>query len=373
MDRLAKLFLLLICLALIACGSDDDDGSTGVDSCDIPLDAIAYNPELYSLVKPNVGFQEILQPEYNKATLDGVALGRKLFYDPILSKDGTMSCASCHLPEMSFSDGLAVSVGEQGLSGDRSSMSLMNIVYSEPGLFWDGRSVSLEDQALDPVEDPLELNHNWADIESTLSCDTLYAQDFRKAFGINSSAEITRELVTFALAQFERSLLGGNSRYDQIVYELADWFTDDEQNGNDMYFDVFPDIMPDAECAHCHAPPTFSGHEFLNNGLDSAANLFAFADLGRGAVTGDSLDNGKFIAPTLRNIALTAPYMHDGRFQTLEEVIEHYNSGGHGSPNRDPLIRPLGLNDQQKKELLAFLHTLTDTTFINNPAYQSPF
>jgi cytochrome c peroxidase len=168
--------------------------------------------------------------------------------------------------------------------------------------------------------------------------------------------------VVKAIAQFERTLLSsGQSKYDQVTYGL-DSFTVDEAMGYDLFFDVSPGIS-DGECGNCHNAPLFTDHTFANNGIDAAKTLDDFPDKGLGAISGDPYDNGKFKVPTLYNIALTSPYMHDGRFRTLKEVIDHYNSGGHPSPTVNSLIRPLGFTEIEKEQLLSFLHTLTDTTF----------
>lgn len=308
-------------------------------------------------------------------TKDGVALGRMLFYDPILSADSTMSCSSFHLPEHGFTDNLAVSIGVAEEAGSRSSMSLTNAAYLTNGLFWDGRRNTLEGQALDPVTDPLELLDDWDNVEKKLRRHADYPAQFRKAFGIESKLEITRELATQALAQFERILISGNSKFDK--HRKGELFLDDsELNGMIMFFDSGQQLgidLPDAECAHCHNEPLLTNNDYFNNGLDVAEVPEDFVDPGRGEVTSKVSDYGRFRAPTLRNIALTAPYMHDGRFETLEEVIEHYNSGGHPSYNKDPLIRPLNLTEEQKQDLLNFLKALTDEEFINNPEYKNPF
>lgn len=175
-----------------------------------------------------------------------------------------------------------------------------------------------------------------------------------------------------AIAQFERTLISrGDSRFDRFRKGEIE-FTKDEQMGFDLFFDISPEIK-DAECGNCHNEPLFTDHKYANNGLDATKDLTQFADLGRGAVINNIYKNGTFRVPSLRNIELTAPYMHDGRFKTLEEVIEHYDSGGQASKNVHALIRPLNLTNQEKKQLLAFLKTLTDNTFVNNPAFQSPF
>jgi cytochrome c peroxidase len=251
-------------------------------------------------------------------------------------------------------------------------MSLLNVTFHYSGLFWDGRAATLEKQALQPVEDPVELHESWPNVEEKLRRHPAYPEDFRRAFGITQKSAITRDLAVKAIAQFARSLVSsGQSKYDRFVRGEI-FLSDSEFNGMEMFFDVNNEL-PDAECNHCHAPPLFAINEFRNNGIEPVRFLNEFPDMGRGEVTGDSLDNGKFKIPTLRNIQFSAPYMHDGRFSTLEEVLDHYNSGGHRQLNTDPLIRQLGLTEAQKRDLLAFLNTLMDTTFLQNPAYSNPF
>src|SRR5690606_7644214 len=207
--------------------------------------------------------------------------GRKLFEHPILSRDSTMSCSSCHLPEMNFTDGLAVSEGIVGLPGRRSAMSLMDVAYHYNGMFWDGRSPSLEDQALHPVTDPLELDNTWENVEQKLREHPVYPEEFRKAFGIESRTSITRELVAKALAQFERTLVSsGNTKFDRFMRGEI-FLDDDEFNGFEMFIDAAPEIK-DAECAHCHAPPLFTTLEYRNNGIEPGImDLTDFPDRGR--------------------------------------------------------------------------------------------
>ncbi len=366
MKSLFPLFLLLSLLTWTACEKDEQVLDKAGD-----LENVTYNPEAYNLVIPD-NFRDMVIPADNQMTIEGVMLGRKLFFDPILSDDNTMACASCHLPSSSFTDDLAVSTGIDGIAGTRSSMSLLDVGFQDKGLFWDGRSTTLEIQALIPVEDPIELHTTWAEAISRIRNHPDYPTDFRKAFGIADRKDITKELAAKALAQFERSLVSsGNSRYDRAIRGEI-FLSPSELNGMDMFFDQ-SSVLPDAECGHCHNQPLFTTNEYLNNGLDYAADLNDFQDKGYGNVTGKKSDNGKFKVPTLRNIALTAPYMHDGRFATLEEVIDHYNSGGQYAENRHPLIVDLQLTEVQKQELISFLHTLTDTTFTNNPNYSNPF
>jgi len=355
--------LLLLFYSIAACVRDQIPTPEG-------LAAIPYNPQAYNLERPT-GFPVMFIPTDNPTTIEGVNLGRQLFYDPILSLDSTMSCATCHLPVGSFTDNEATSFGVDGILGKRSSMSLLNAGYYTNGLFWDGRANTLEEQALLPVEDEVELHETWPNVIQKLQRHPSYPIAFRKAFGITDEMAITKELAAKAIAQFERSLISGNSKYDQVIRGETT-FTPEEQLGWDIFFDV-SDSIPDGECAHCHNEPFFTTNEYFNNGVQGADNLNDFSDLGRGLVTGNIFDNGKFRAPTLRNIALTAPYMHKGRFDTLNEVLIHYNTGGNYAENLSPLIRPLTLSGDQKNAVIAFLHTLTDTTFTQNPAYQNPF
>ncbi|MEK0421797.1 MAG: hypothetical protein RLZZ161_1648, partial [Bacteroidota bacterium] len=175
------------------------------------------------------------------------------------------------------------------------------------------------------------------------------------------------------IAQFERSVISKDSKFDKVLQGVSGYsFTDDEQVGYEMFFNISKSL-PDAQCGHCHSGALLTTNQYLNNGLQSAATLDDFGDVGRGAVTKNQFDNGKMRTPTIRNIGFTAPYMHNGSLKTIEEVVEHYSSGGHYSPNLDPLIQQVKLNSIQKRQLLAFLNTLNDSSFVQNPAYRSPF
>ncbi len=377
--------LAVLGLALFSTCDKNDPPPAGPDNDD--LTSISYNPKPYTIVKP-AHFPEVPVPSDNPLTVDGIQLGRRLFYDPILSADSTQSCASCHLPQGSFTDNKAVSAGIDGISGRRSSMSLLNVAYATNGLFWDGRSATLEDQALRPVEDPIEMHNTWANVVTKLKQHDSYPEYFRKAFGISSKKNITKELAAKAIAQFERILISsGSSIYDLYLQGNLDALDDDEKDGRSMFFDEGGPLgLPDAQCFHCHGGITLTGNQYFNNGLDSVAKLEDFNDKGRGDVTNNPYDFGKFRAPTLRNIALTGPYMHDGRFKTLEEVVAHYSQNGKGVINEDPFIRQVGkpipgsnpvqysgLTPAQQQAIVKFLKTLTDTQFINNPDIRSPF
>lgn len=369
---------LLFVFATQACRNNGTDPQEPGD-----LEHVPYDPQPYTILKPAF-FPNVPVPEDNPMTYDGVQLGRRLFYDPILSADSTMSCASCHLPAGNFTDNKAVSVGIDGIAGKRSSMALLNIAYATNGLFWDGRAASLEAQALMPVEDPVEMHHYWPQLVEQLKEHPGYPALFRKAFGIKNRSEISKELAAKAIAQFERILISsGTSKYDKFAQGDVDVFDDEELDGYLMYFEEawkYGLNLPDAQCFHCHGGITLTGNNYFNNGLDSVGSLDEFKDFGRFKVTGNPSDKGKFRTPTLRNIALSGPYMHDGRFQTLEQVIDNYARKGFGVSNEDPNLPLMGLNapnntltQDHKKAIVKFLHTLTDTVFINNPDIQNPF
>ncbi len=364
-------WLIAFFILIISC-NDDPKTDPG------DLSHIAYAPEPYPLTIP-VGLPKLPDSLVNSLTREGVQLGRHLFYDPILSSDSTMSCSSCHNPHKAFTDNLPVSTGVTGMAGNRSAMTVLNTVYfniyaghNNTGLFWDGRVPDLKAQAIEPVQNPIEMHEVWPNVVEKLKRHSTYPEMFRKSFGITSKNQITKELAANAIAQFESIILTGGNSIFQRVQRGELFFEADQQEGSDLYFNRDL-LIPDAQCFHCHAAPLMTANDFFNNGIDSIKSLDDFKDKGRGGVTNIRFDNGKFKAPSLYNIVLTAPYMHDGRFKTLEEVIDHYNSGGHSAENKNPFIQPLGLNNRQKKSLLAFLKTLTDTTYLENPDVLSPF
>ncbi len=344
---------------------------------------IPYSPQAYTIAKP-MHYPEVPVPASNPMTFDGVQLGRHLFYDPILSADSTMSCSSCHLPAHSFTDAKQVSTGIDGIAGKRSSMSLMNIAYVVPKspadsliLFWDGRAKTLEDQALLPVEDAIELHNLWPNVIEKLKAHPTYPAMFREAFGIADRSEITKELAAKALAQFERILIGsGNSDYDRFMKGDLSALQDEAFDGFKIFNDEgAPFGLPDGECFHCHGTGTLTGNGFFNNGLDPYDLI---TDIGRQAVTTNPKDRGKFRAPTMMNIELSAPYMHDGRFSNLNQLVDHYLFDAQPSPGMDVNLgllinrRPF-YNSYHREALVAFLKSLTDMDFINNPDIQSPF
>jgi len=299
-------------------------------------------------------------PFGNPTTVEGVALGRRLFYDCRLSGDASEMHADCHAPQFAFSDkGSRFSTGIDGIEGTMNAPAIVNPGWL-PALFWDGRAATLEAQAIEPVENPIEMHASWDDVVAELAADPRYGDLFGRAFG---SAEITRDRVVAAVAQFERTFLSNNSRYDRFLRHEGT-LTQAELRGYTLFF------TEKADCFHCHGNIMLTDQLFQNNGLDAE-----IAGTGLGAVTGNPNDDGKFKTPTLRNIAVTAPYMHDGRFATLEDVVAHYNTGGVFSPTVHPLIRVgrgLGMSESEVSDLIAFLKTFTDSTFLTNPALAPP-
>lgn len=313
-------------------------------------------------------------PEDNQLTQQGVELGRKLFYDPILSSDGEQACASCHRQEHGFTDTTRFSLGVQGLPGKRQAMSVFNMAWHSNEFFWDGRAHLLRDQALLPIQDELEMDESLDNVINKLSASQDYKDDFTRTFG---TEDITSEKIALALEQFMNSIVSHDSKYDQWKAGKVS-LTESEERGRLLYETEYNPFFPEfsgADCAHCHGGANFENDLYMNNGLDSEDNI---TDIGRESVTLNPADKGKFKVPTLRNIELTAPYMHDGRFATLEEVIDHYNEGIKVSNSLDQALLAteetgLFLDEQAKLDLLNFLKTLTDYSFINDERYSDPF
>jgi cytochrome c peroxidase len=318
----------------------------------------------YKLVIPS-GFPQMLIPADNQLTVEGVELGRRLFYDPVLSGNRSQSCSSCHRQEAAFSDpGAQFSTGINGSKGHRNAQALINTGF-QSRFFWDGRAFDLEKQILETVPNPIEMHLSWKEAAVRLNADPLYRMLFKKAFG---KAEVDSNQVAKAIAQFLRTLISSNTRFDKRARNEIN-LSPQELNGYVIF------NTEKGDCFHCHPADggrLFTDNRFHNNGLDSV-----FSDQGLAAVTGNAADQGKFLTPTLRNITLTAPYMHDGRFKTLEEVIEHYNSGGKPSTTIDPLMKNVGkglnLTQKEKADLLAFLRALTDSSFVTEKKFSSPF
>lgn len=331
-------------------------------------------------------------PADNPISDAGATLGRVLFYDKQLSKNDTISCASCHLQANAFSDPRQFSLGFNGGATGRNAMGLANLSFTvlrgnRPGFFWDERAATLEDQVLMPIQDSVEMGMELAALEQKLQAISYYPALFHKAFG---STEVSSNRIAKAIAQFMRSMVSFDSKFDRAAASSGvdysrdfDGFTAEENLGKSLFINGVAEVA-EIGCAHCHIPPTFGMPRSFNNGLD-----LQYADQGLGSRDVPSNDpftqnnNGKFKAPSLRNIAVTAPYMHDGRFKTLRQVIDHYSSGVHPHENvaiaftegENVGAKTSGfrLTDRQKSALVAFLNTLTDDRFLADPRFSDPF
>ena len=355
-----KFLILGLLLLFISCKKEEKKGV--VMGTEYKLEYPAYFGENFTI------------PDDNPITNEGVELGRRLFYDKILSKNRNISCASCHKQANGFSDTEQFSFGTEGKKSARHSMVLVNLLWQDQ-FFWDGRSNNLEEQAIDPIIDENEMNLPLDSAVYRLSQSGEYQKWFTDAFG---SSEVTPDLIGKAIAQFERTLISGNSKYDQ--YKSGNYqMTSSEYRGMELFF-THPEPSQNlrgGNCADCHSGFLTSDRQFHNNGLD-----IQISDRGQEVVTGNARDLGKFKTPTLRNVAVSAPYMHDGRFNNLEEVLDHYNEHVQNSENVDLLIieasndlngKSLSLTEQEKKDIINFLHTLTDEEFLNNQKFKNPF
>jgi cytochrome c peroxidase len=352
--------------------------SEGTNHVDLAAAATPYRLTISSY------FPRPALPLDNPITEEGVELGRRLFFDTRLSVNNSQSCASCHKPVAAFSDVQASSLGAQGQPGTRNTMPLFNLAWKS-SFFWDGRAATLREQVLQPIQNPIEMHEtldhvvkklksgagadsqvsarsNNNDVSQKVACPSNdYPTLFSRAFG---STEITSDRLARALEQFLLTQLSQDSKFDRFL-RGQDRFTDQEQRGFRLFHTEYDPRRGQfgADCFHCHSPPLFQSRTFANNGLDRE-----FADVGRARVTGRDSDRGKFAVPSLRNVAATAPYMHDGRFSTLEEVVEHYARGVKRSSTLDPNLakHPNGgvpLTDSDKSALVSFLKALTDERF----------
>lgn len=283
-------------------------------------------------------------PEDNPFTTAKVELGRVLYFDKRLSVDNTMSCATCHDPKLGFADGKPVSTGIKGLTGTRNAPTVLNRLFSKEQ-FWDGRGADLEAQALGPIENPVEMGANLEDVVEKLNAIEEYRKAFQEVFG----AEVTADGIGKAIAAFERTLLAGNSSYDRYQAGDVNAISESAKRGLALFENK-------ANCVTCHVGFNFSDENYRNIGVGMEQEN---PDLGRYTVTKLDEDRGAFKTPTLRHIAKTAPYMHDGSEATLMDVVEFYNKGGVPNPHLSTDIEPLNLTEQEKADLVAFMESLT--------------
>lgn len=328
---LRSAFLVSACAIVMSCTSDPQAP---------PIDeALIVVPE---------GFPQQVFPLDNVPDANRVALGKVLFFSTELSRTRTVSCASCHDPAKAFTDGRQTSIGVDGRMGIRNAPSLANVGYS-PHFLREGGVPTLEMQVLVPVQEHNEFDMNMLDVVERLSRDSSIAQLSRASYGKN----IDPFVVTRAIASFERTIISGKSRAD------LDQLSASERRGKDLF-------MSDAtRCSSCHGGFAYTTHEFTNNGVYSS-----YKDVGRQRLTFRSSDSNVFAVPSLRNVGVTAPYMHNGGVASLAAVIESYDRGGYPHPNKDVRIRPLGLTLEQRRDLEAFLTSLTDQHFLTNARYR---
>ncbi len=320
-----------------------------------------YLPEKFTpfQFKTNRHFPRPQLPLDNPLLKERVTLGEDLFHDSILSIDGTISCAACHDSNLAFSDERKLSEGFNGRLSKRHSMPLFNLAWKS-SFFWDGRAASLREQVLEPIQDPREMAANLRRIIARLNRSRKYSQAFTKAFG---PGQVTSEKLALALENYLLTLTSYDSKFDQAIAGKKN-LSESEQRGMKLFFTEYEprNQQYGADCFHCHGGANFSDHQFHNNGLKPTQ------DLGRFSVTKDPKDRFHFSTPSLRNVGLTPPYMHDGRFATLAEVVEHYSSGIHRSETLDPNLAKhprvgLQFSEQAKADLVAFLKTLTDPKY----------
>lgn len=345
--------------------------ATGAIGCKKNNSTEAFKDEPYTLNYGNLPAPAL--PADNPLSREGVKLGRMLFYETMLSGNNTQSCASCHMQEFAFNDTARFSTGIEGLKGKRNAMSVFNMAWHTNAFFWDGRSQLLRHQALKPIQDPLEMKETLANVVSKLRASSIYPEQFKKAFG---TSVIDTILIARALEQFMNSIVSNDSKYDRYLAGKAT-LTAEEERGRFLFFTEYNPAFPSssgADCQHCHGGNNFENDQYMNNGLDNDAGI---SDPGRELVSKQSSDRARFKVPSLRNVELTPPYMHDGRFRTLEEVIDHYNlvkqSATLDASFQQQLPGGLKLSPSDKQALVAFLKTLTDYTLLSNPEYKSPF
>jgi len=325
-----KQFLLIgFIIAFIACKQEDNNGTVS------PINS----EKLLSIPE---GFPEMEFPEGNEFTAERWQLGKLLFFDKRLSINNSISCGSCHKPSLAFADDVSISPGVFNRPGTRNSPSLANVGY-HPYLLKEGSLPTLEMQVLVPIQEHNEFNHNIVDIANELKLDSTYSQMSRIAY----NREVDPFVITRAISNFQRTMISGNSAYDQFSFQNNNAaLNSQEKAGMNLFF------SSKTNCSNCHGGFNFTNYSFKNNGLDSV-----YADNGRQRFTNDPADEALFKVPSLRNVGLTAPYMHNGSLSSLSEVIEHYNSGGKNHKHKSALIQPLLLTQNEKDDLLAFLNS----------------
>jgi cytochrome c peroxidase len=343
-----------------SCCDKDASGEPCCDDAADPAAGPATDPEVEPATQPvsteaapagdatkvPLGLPPVPVPEDNPMTAEKIALGKLLYFDKRLSKDGTIACSTCHDPEMAWTEHEATSTGIGGQVGGANSPTVINAAYAK-AQFWDGRAATLEEQALGPIENPIEMGHKLDDLVKELAEIPEYKEGFQKVFGTG----VTKEGIAKAIAAFERTVLSGNSPYDQYKAGKEDALSEAQKRGMQLFEDL--------NCAMCHAPPLFSTYRYYNAGVGMDKEE---PDEGRKAVTGRDRDLGKFRTPALREVANTGPYYHDGSIKTLEEAVALMARGGKDNPNLSPMFKALReeeVSEQDINDLVAFLKALS--------------
>lgn len=344
MFRRQLLLCSLISLILTACGSENSVGVSQQET------TVRYD------FPAHLGEPIIPPDSINIHSREAVDLGRYLFYDVALSRDSSVSCASCHHQDRAFSDPIDLSVGVGGKVGNRNALPLFNLAYY-PLLFWDGGVSSLEKQVQIPVHDTMEMNFSLVEAVERFQQNKLYQALAQKAY----QRPVDMYVITRAIAAFERTIVSSKSRYDAYILGDGNALTDEEKLGERLF------LSERLKCAECHTPPLFTNMEFRNNGA-----FKNYPDSGRAVFTMHKEDRNLFRVPSLRNVLITGPYMHDGSYETISEVIDSYISGGYTIDEKDSLITGFELSLQEKGALIAFFRSLTDSVLITNNDYSNP-
>ena len=376
-----KVLFLAALLAFFGCKKEDpsppSDDEVLAQYLNLPAQPFNYaNPPLPAHLLLNQSLNIINTPADNPITNWGATLGRVLFFDKNLSKNGTVACASCHKQDHGFGDSEQFSEGFNGGRTKRHSMGIINSrYYFEGKFFWDERAATLEDQVLMPFQDSIEMGMTLPEILERVNAQPYYPILFNRAFG---SDEINIDKVSLAVAQYVRSIISYRTKYDEgravAINKNAYFanFSELESRGKDLFMEEESGL----NCEACHGGESFTSSSIKNNGLDATTT-----DPGVGGITGLAYDDAMFKAPSLRGIAQRSRFMHDGRFASLEEVIEHYNSGVKPHPNLDFILKDPGtglpiqrdLSEYDKQALIAFLETLSDYALATDPKYSDPF
>lgn len=341
---------LLVAVSASSCGSPTPSWELGNPVRPLPEGPLGTEIDLTTLADP--------------PTPERVRLGRWLFYDTRLSADGTIACGTCHRPEHAFSEPTAVPTGIGGQRGRRKTPTFINqAVTLYPHFFWDGRAGSLEEQALGPIANPLEMGNTHSGMVDTLARVAAYTPYFVEAYGTEA---ITKELVARAIADYERTRMSGNSPWDRWRrHRDSSAVSDEVKQGHELFFGK-------AACNQCHLGNSFTDSRFHNLGIGWNASTGSFADEGRFEVTGDEEDRGAFKTPTLREVTRRAPYMHDGSMASLREVVNLYNQGGLANPYLDPKIEPRHLTEAEIDALIAFMEALEGEGYEEAPLVDFP-